>query len=61
MMDFKYTVKVYADAVECDMRSLDTIPVDYRQEVERELKNRRWKAGGHSFLPHTVKETHNGL
>lgn len=61
MMDFNYTVKVYADAVECDMRSLDTIPSDYRQAVERELNNRRWKAGTNSFLPMDTKETNNGL
>lgn len=36
MMDFEYTVKVYADAVELG-RSPETIPGEYKKAVEFEL------------------------
>ncbi len=37
MMDEEYTIKVYADAVECGIRDIDTIPTSYRKAVENEL------------------------
>mgnify|MGYP006923291430 FL=1 len=39
-MDHDYTVKVYADAVESGIRELETIPTDYRKDVEAELWRR---------------------
>lgn len=51
MTDFNYFVKVYADAVELDFRSLDSIPLDYRDAVGKELSNRNYKR----------KEVCNGL
>lgn len=40
MMDHDYTVKVYADAIESGIRELETIPTDYRKDVEAELWRR---------------------
>ncbi len=39
-MDYTYLIKVYADAVEIG-REIETIPENYRKEVERELDKRR--------------------
>ena len=41
MHDRSYWVKVYADAVECGMRTMESIPEEYRKEVGQELQNRR--------------------
>lgn len=40
MMDEEYTIKVYADAVECGIRDIDTVPFTFRKKVENELYER---------------------
>lgn len=40
-MTHEYTVKVYADAVEAQLRSIETVPAEYRKEVEAELWDRK--------------------
>lgn len=39
-MDHDYTVKVYCDAIEMGYRTVESVPEEYRKEVERELNNR---------------------
>ena len=34
MRDYEYTVKVYADAVKCGYRTLESIPEKYRKDVK---------------------------
>ena len=43
MMTEEYTIKIYADAVECGIRDIETIPSDYRKKVENELYIREKK------------------
>lgn len=40
-MTHEYTVKVYADAVEAQLRPIETVPDEYRKEVEAELWDRK--------------------
>lgn len=44
MMTREYTVKVYADAVEAEMRTLESVPEQYKKEVRQELERRRISA-----------------
>lgn len=41
MHDKSYWVKVFADAVECGMRTVESIPEEYRKDVENELQKRK--------------------
>lgn len=41
MMSHEYTVKVYADAVEAELRTLESVPEDYRKEVRQEIERRQ--------------------
>lgn len=43
MMSEEYTIKIYADAVECGIRELETVPSEYRKQVENELYIREKK------------------
>lgn len=38
-----YWIKVFADAVECGMRTVESIPEEYRKDVEKELQKRAYK------------------
>jgi hypothetical protein len=40
MHDRSYWVKVFADAVQCGMRTVESIPEEYRKDVEQELYKR---------------------
>lgn len=40
MHDKAYWVKVFADAIECGMRTVESVPEEYRKEVEQELYKR---------------------
>lgn len=38
-MTYEYTVKVYADAVKGGMRTLESVPEEYRKDVEYYVSN----------------------
>ena len=40
MRDRDYTVKVFADAVQSKLRTLESIPEEYRKEVEEKIWER---------------------
>ena len=42
-MSFEYTVKVYADTVRGGMRTLESIPEPYHDEVKRILDNEEYE------------------
>ena len=40
MMDFDYTVKVYADTIEDGYRTIESVPTEYKKAVKAELDKR---------------------
>lgn len=40
MTSVEYTVKVYADAVERGLRTLESVPDEFRKEVEEKIRER---------------------